>query len=170
VLSVLIAAFRRCPHPPMRLFLPGLLVILLAGCGPATSGANVIPLEGITFAPALQVDLSQMERLASGVYVRDLVIGTGPQATRGTRVAMHYAGFLPDGTQVDSNTPPMAPFNFVIGEGKVIRGWDEGILGMRAGGQRQLVIPPSAGYGGSRVGTVPPNATLVFVVKLVSAR
>lgn len=154
----------------MRVLFCGLLMILLAGCGQATSGANAVPLEGVSFAPSLQVDLSQMERLGSGVYVRDLVIGTGPQVTRGTRVAMHYAGFLPDGTPVDANTPPMAPFDFVLGQGRVIRGWDDGILGMRAGGQRQLVVPPSAAYGGRRVGRVPPNATLVFVVKLVTAR
>lgn len=148
------------------------LVLLLAGCGPAAAGSSstAMPLEAISFSPSLQVDLAQMERLASGTYIRDLVIGTGPQATRGTRVAMHYAGFLPDGTPIDANTPPMAPYDFVLGQGRVIRGWDDGILGMRAGGQRQLVIPPSEGYGGRRVGTVPPNATLVFVVKLVSAR
>ena len=145
-------------------------MILFAGCGPATSAANTVELEGISFAPALQVDLSQMERLSSGVYIRDLVTGTGPQATRGTRVAMHYAGFLPDGTPIDANTPPMAPYDFVLGQGRVIRGWDDGILGMRAGGQRQLVIPPGEAYGGRRVGNVPPNATLVFVVKLVNAR
>lgn len=146
------------------------LLVLLTGCGQATAGANAVPLEGISFAPQLQVDLTQMERTTSGVYVRDLVIGTGPTATRGQRVGMHYAGFLPDGTPIDARTPPSVPYDFVLGQGKVIRGWEAGILGMRVGGQRQLVIPPSEAYGGRRVGTVPPNATLVFVVKLVSAR
>jgi FKBP-type peptidyl-prolyl cis-trans isomerase FkpA len=154
----------------MRLLFCGLLAVL-AGCGGASAGtSSAVPLEGVSFTPGLQVDLTQMERTSSGVYWRELVVGEGPQVTRGQRVSVHYAGFLPDGTPVDANAPPSAPYTFVLGQGRVIRGWEAGLLGMRAGGQRQLVIPPSEGYGGRRVGKIPPNSTLVFIVQLVSAR
>lgn len=147
-----------------------LVVLFTAACasGGATAGAPA--LEGVSFAPALQVDLAAMERTGTGVYFRDLVVGEGPRARRGQRVAVHYAGFLPDGTQVDALAPPSAPLEFTVGEGTVIRGWESGVVGMRPGGQRQLVVPPAQGYGSRRVGAIPPNATLVFVIKLVSAR
>lgn len=148
-----------------------LMCIVVAGCGPAGAGSlGVIAPESLTFAPALQVDLAAMERVAAGVYVRDLAVGAGPEVRRGQRVAVHYAGFLPDGTQIDAAAPPGPPVEFVIGAGQVIRGWESGIVGMRVGGQRQLVIPPSEGYRGQRVGRVPPHSTLVFVIKLVSVR
>lgn len=146
------------------------LVTFSAGCSAGAGAPGALAPESITFAPSLQVDLSSMERTTQGVYYRDLVVGQGPQVRRGHRVAVHYAGFLPDGTQVDAVAPPVPPVEFELGGGTVIRGWESGIVGMRAGGQRQLVVPAAQAYGSRRVGLVPPNATLVFVIKLVSAR
>jgi FKBP-type peptidyl-prolyl cis-trans isomerase FkpA len=148
-----------------------MLVFLLAaaGCSTAPELGEMAP-ESISYAPALQVDLAAMERTSSGVYYRDLVVGEGPQIRRGHRVSVHYAGFLPDGTQIDAMAAPEPPVEFELGAGTVIRGWESGMVGMRAGGQRQLVIPAAQAYGSRQVGRVPPNATLVFVIKLVSAR
>lgn len=154
-----------------------LLFLLFAAAGCSSAGASAgapapaaVPLESITFAPALQVDLAGMERTGTGVYYRDLVEGQGPPVRSGQSVQVHFAGFLPDGTQFDAVAPPREPVRFELGRRDVIRGWDSGIVGMRAGGQRQLVVPPAQGYGERGMGRVPPNATLVFVIKLVSAR
>jgi FKBP-type peptidyl-prolyl cis-trans isomerase FkpA len=153
---------------PMRRF-ACVLMVLVAGCGPAQGGSAAAP-EPVAFAPALNVELGQMQRLPSGVYVRDLRVGEGAPARAGQRLQVHFAGWLPNGTQFDALVPPAAPVEFRLGERKVIRGWEEGLVGMRPGGQRQLVVPPSMGYGRRAVGAVPPNATLVFVIDLVSAR
>lgn len=145
-------------------------LFITAACSACAATSAAIAPESITFAPSLQVDLSAMERTSNGVYFRDLSVGQGPQVRRGQQAAVHFAGFLPDGTQIDAVAPPSAPVEFVVGEGKVIRGWESGIVGMRVGGQRQLVVPAAQAYGGRRVGQVPPNSTLVFVIKLASAR
>jgi len=146
------------------------LFLLLAGTSACAAAGTGLALESITFAPSLQVDLAAMQRTSTGVYYRDLVVGQGPQVNRGHRVAVHFAGFLPDGTQFQQVAPPNAPVEFELGTGAVIRGWESGMLGMRPGGQRQLVIPAAQAYGSRQVGRVPPNANLVFVIKLVSAR
>lgn len=149
------------------------LCLLAAAAGCSSAGAPAAgpdPLETVAFAPALQVDLGAMERTATGVYFRDLVVGEGPPVRRGQTVWVQFAGFLPDGTQFDAVAPPAEPVRFELGKGEVIRGWEAGIVGMRAGGQRQLVVPPAQGYGSRGMNRVPPNSTLVFVIKLVSAR
>lgn len=146
-----------------------LLLTTTAGCGAAASAGSIAP-ESITFAPALQVDLSAMERTRTGVYIRDLVEGDGPLVQRGKRVALHVAGFLPNGTQFESVAPPTPPIEFVVGSRMVIAGLEDGIVGMRPGGQRQLVVPAAQGYGSRSVGRVPPNSNLVFVIKLVAIR
>ena len=145
------------------------MMVILAGCGSAGPGADAAP-EPASFAPALNVDLGQMQRLPSGVYVRDLRVGEGAPARNGQRLAVHFVGWLPDGTRFDALVPPAAPVEFRLGDRQVIRGWEEGLAGMRVGGQRQLVVPPSLAYGRRAVGAVPPDATLVFVIDLVSAR
>lgn len=159
----------------MRGLLCGVLGMMLAACGGAAAAGGEAPapaeaLETITFAPALEVDLAAMERLSSGVYVRDIRPGEGPSVRRGDRVTVRYVGWLPDGTLFDAIVPPSTPREFRLGDGEVIRGWESGMVGMKAGGQRQIIVPPSQGYGGRRVGNIPPNATLVFLVELVSAR
>lgn len=146
-----------------------LCMLITAGCSTAAPPPVITP-ESITFAPSLQVDLRAMRRLTTGVYVRDLVVGEGRPARPGRRVAVHFAGFLSDGTPIEQVALPSPPLDFEMGQGTVLRGWESGILDMRPGGQRQLVIPPTQGYGARRVGSVPPNSTLVFIIKLVSVR
>ena len=94
--------------------------------------------------------------------------GSGAVATNGHKVDVHYTGWLKDGTKFDSSRDRGAPFSFVLGQGSVIRGWDEGVAGMKVGEQRYLVIPSSLGYGARGAGgVIPPNADLVFKVELV---
>lgn len=155
----------------MRRLLCGVLGMMLAACGGAAGGsAPVVAPEAISFAPALEVDLAAMERLSSGVYVRDIRPGEGPSVRRGDHVSVRYVGWLPDGTMFDAVVPPSTPREFRLGDGDVIRGWESGLVGMKAGGQRQIVVPPSLGYGGRRIDNIPANSTLVFLVELVSSR
>ena len=103
----------------------------------------------------------------TGLKYFDIEIGTGAQAKDGDFVSVHYHGWLTNNQLFDSSYLRQEPFNFFLGTGFVIPGWDEGILDMRVGGQRQLVIPPSLGYGAAGRGSIPPNATLIFEVELV---
>ena len=123
-----------------------------------------------TFAPALNVDLSAMHATNRGTLVRDIVVGQGMTVGTGTVVALRYMGWLPDGTPVDSTAASDRPLTFVVGQHAVIAGWEDGVVGMRVGGQRQLVVPPKRAYGGKGTGPIPPNATLVFTITLVGAR
>jgi FKBP-type peptidyl-prolyl cis-trans isomerase len=102
----------------------------------------------------------------SGVKYKDLKIGKGDQAVLGKIDVVKYTGYLTDGTKFDSSDDQGKPLEFTLGNGEVIEGFDDGIFGMRVGGERQLVIPPEAGYGEAGSGKIPPNSTLVFVVKL----
>lgn len=101
--------------------------------------------------------------------IEDLTVGTGPEVKAGDMIRMHYRGTLQDGKEFDSSYRRGEPFVAQIGVGQVIKGWDEGVIGMRAGGKRLLVVPPEKGYGLSGAGNViPPNATLTFELELVS--
>lgn len=97
----------------------------------------------------------------------DLATGEGEEATPGSEATVHYTGWLTDGRKFDSSRDRGQPFTFRVGGGQVIRGWDEGVAGMRVGGRRTLVIPADLGYGSRGVGPIPPNATLVFAVELL---
>ena len=129
--------------------------------------------ENITFAPALQVDLTQMTRTPTGLYYQDIEVGTGATAVARTsmpfmEVGVHYNAWLPDGTLVDTSyDSENLPITVPLGAGLVIRGWDEGIAGMQVGGRRRLVIRPELAYGRSGRGPIPPLATLVFDVHLM---
>lgn len=107
---------------------------------------------------------------ASGLQYWDIVTGTGDTAMAGNVVKVHYTGWLTDGKKFDSSLDRGKPIQFPLGSGRVIKGWDEGIAGMRVGGKRQLRIPPSLAYGPSGRGTIPPDATLIFDVELMEVR
>lgn len=105
----------------------------------------------------------------SGLKYEDLVVGEGTQATgRGQTAVVHYTGWLEDGTKFDSSLDRNDPFSFPIQRGYVIKGWDEGVVGMCIGGKRKLTVPAAMGYGAAGAGgVIPPNATLIFEVELL---
>jgi FKBP-type peptidyl-prolyl cis-trans isomerase FkpA len=108
---------------------------------------------------------------ASGLVVEDLKVGDGALAEAGAIVTVHYTGWLTDGTKFDSSLDRNQPFVFTLGSGDVIKGWDEGIPGMKVGGKRKLTIPADLAYGARGAGdVVPPNATLVFEVELLEIK
>ncbi|MGE0873726.1 MAG: FKBP-type peptidyl-prolyl cis-trans isomerase [Burkholderiales bacterium] len=109
-----------------------------------------------------------MPTTSSGLTYQELTEGTGAEAAKGAQVSVHYTGWLMDGTKFDSSKDRNEPFEFPLGAGHVIKGWDEGVAGMKVGGKRKLTIPPSLGYGARGAGgVIPPNATLVFEVELL---
>lgn len=104
----------------------------------------------------------------SGLQIEDITEGTGASPTAGRPVTVHYVGTLTNGQKFDASRDRNQPFTFTIGRGQVIRGWDEGVMGMKVGGLRRLTIPPDLGYGARGAGgVIPPNATLVFEVELL---
>ncbi len=106
---------------------------------------------------------------ASGLIIEEIVTGDGAEAAAGQEVTVHYTGWLTNGTKFDSSKDRDDPFVFPLGGGRVIRGWDEGVQGMKIGGKRKLTIPPDLGYGARGAGgVIPPNATLVFEVELLA--
>ncbi len=137
------------------------LTLALAACA-----SPEVALEKATFAEALQVDLAASMKLPSGMYIRELTVGTGAAAKTGQPVTMRYTGWLANGTQFDSNQA--RGFQFNLGAGDVISGWDLGVPGVQVGGTRQLIIPPSLGYGAGGTGPIPGNAILVFNVTMMS--
>ena len=112
--------------------------------------------------------MAEQVTTASGLQYVDEVVGTGPSPTQGQSVTVHYTGTFPDGRKFDSSRDRDRPFVFQIGQGRVIRGWDEGVSTMKVGGRRILTVPAHLGYGAGGAGNViPPNATLVFDVELL---
>ncbi len=106
----------------------------------------------------------------SGLIIEDLVVGSGDTATAGQFVSVHYSGWLTNGAMFDSSVERGEPFEFRLGAGQVIPGWDQGVAGMQVGGKRKLTIPPELAYGARGAGgVIPPNATLVFEVELLHA-
>ena len=149
--------------------LPLALTACLEGSDTTTNVSPNIPIEQTTFAAALNVDLAASTKTSSGLYIRDITVGTGAAATGTSTVSVYYEGFLANGGRFDSRLSPSEPISFTNGTGGVIAGWEEGIVGMKVGGTRQLVIPPSLAYGPyGRPPVIPQNAVLVFTVQLVS--
>jgi FKBP-type peptidyl-prolyl cis-trans isomerase FkpA len=119
----------------------------------------------ITHAPGFSMSAT---KTASGLMIEELVVGEGDVAAAGQHVTVHYTGWLTNGNKFDSSKDRNDPFMFGLGQGQVIRGWDEGVQGMKVGGKRKLTVPPELGYGARGAGgVIPPNATLVFEVELL---
>jgi FKBP-type peptidyl-prolyl cis-trans isomerase FkpA len=136
---------------------------------PAVASAQSGKVESTTFAPSLNVHLDSMLRRPSGLYSQELVAGTGTVATRGRQVLVRYSGWLPDGTLFDGGTES-AEITVSLGTNATIKGWEEGLLGMRVGGTRRLVVPPSLAYGAKGSGPIPPDAVLVFEISVLEVR
>ncbi len=119
----------------------------------------------------MQPSPSQSQTPPTNLQITDETVGTGAEAKAGNTVSVNYIGTLLDGTKFDSSYDRGQPFSFVLGQGQVIQGWDQGLLGMKIGGKRKLVIPPSLGYGAKGAeNVIPPNATLVFEVELLEVK
>ncbi|HVA96574.1 MAG TPA: FKBP-type peptidyl-prolyl cis-trans isomerase [Candidatus Acidoferrales bacterium] len=116
-----------------------------------------------------QVVPSQPADTGGKLQITDEKIGTGAAVKKGDTVEMNYVGTLTNGTKFDATTPGK-PFETQIGVGQVIKGWDEGVIGMKVGGKRKLVIPPSLGYGSQANGAIPGNSTLIFQLELVGIK
>ena len=117
------------------------------------------------------VDTLLLRRTASGLGIQELLEGTGRTAEARNMVAVHYTGWLTDGTKFDSSRDRGDVYVFPLGQGRVIAGWDEGVAGMKVGGRRKLVIPAALGYGDAGTGgVIPPGATLVFDVELCGVK
>lgn len=152
------------------LYLAATLMTLMA-CRKGDSGAKVAGSpETLTYAKELDVHLDHMTKKPSGLYVLDVKEGTGPEVSAGQVAQVHYTGWLANGRQFDSSVGG-SPFEFPVGQGQVIAGWDEGVAGMKTGGKRRLVIPPDLGYGDAGAGgVIPAGATLIFEVELLGVR
>lgn len=114
------------------------------------------------------LEKESQSNVASDLQIEDLVVGQGKEAQVGNKVTVNYKGMLADGTEFDSSYKRSKPFSFVLGQNQVIQGWERGILGMKEGGKRKLIIPPSLGYGSQQVGLIPPNSVLIFEVELLA--
>jgi peptidylprolyl isomerase len=145
------------------------LALVFPGCSKKESP------EQVAEQPSSQVERmetsGQEVTTASGLKYVDIKIGKGESPQKGQTAVVHYTGWLTDGKKFDSSVERGMPFEFAIGQGKVIKGWDEGVSTMKVGGKRKLIIPPELGYGGRGAGgVIPPNATLVFEVELLEIK
>ncbi len=128
----------------------------------------------LTAQATTTTNMNEPTTLPDGLIIQDEQIGTGPAAKAGDQLEMNYVGTLEDGTKFDSSYDRNQPLPFTLGVGQVIKGWDEGVVGMKVGGKRKLIIPPALGYGNQAVptstGTIPANSTLIFEIELVSIK
>jgi peptidylprolyl isomerase len=135
--------------------------VLLGACASSGSAAN---------KPAAAPG-GTMQTTPSGLQYEDLVVGTGDSPRQGQTASVHYTGWLDNGQKFDSSLDRGQPFEFKVGAGQVIKGWDEGVATMKMGGKRKLLIPPDLGYGSRGAGgVIPPNANLTFEVELLGIK
>jgi peptidylprolyl isomerase len=140
----------------------------LASCSGGTEPVAGPPIDCTTLATTLAASASTLTTTASGLQYRDVTVGAGATFTSGSTVSVRYAGCLTSGLRFDSNEAPKSVFSLKLGASQVIKGWDEGLVGMKVGGRRQIVIPPALGYGATANGPIPANSTLVFTVDAIS--
>jgi FKBP-type peptidyl-prolyl cis-trans isomerase len=168
-LTVLTPSARRATLAALALLLAACTSDVKSDAAPAPAG-NPDPAAN-TYAPALGVQLPAFFKTPNGVYYQDVTVGTGLVAASGQEATVHYTGWLPNGTKFDSSRDGGEPFSFGLDQGMVIRGWDEGVKGMKVGGRRKLVIPAALGYGEQGAPPdIPPNSTLVFDVELLAVK
>lgn len=149
------------------------VIIVAAGSGmiyisaqqPSSASTSPTPAEQQN-QPPQQSDASMLKE----IKITDETVGTGQEAKNGDTVTVNYVGTLENGTKFDSSYDRNQPFSFTIGAGQVIKGWDLGVVGMKVGGKRKLVIPPDLGYGNQAQGSIPANSTLIFEIELVSIK
>ncbi len=147
----------------LRLLVPLFALVAAASCSDA--GPFVPNIATASFAASLGVDIANSVQTSSGLYYRDILVGGGTEvpATGSVVVNNNYEGYLRNGTRFDEGS-----FDFTTGVGDVIAGFDEGVRGMRVGGQRQIIVPPALGYGSQRNGSIPGNSILVFFVTVTA--
>jgi FKBP-type peptidyl-prolyl cis-trans isomerase len=169
---------------PLARCVLGACLVVLAGCQQSETGSTSTSSSATSTSttttpttppepPATSGAVTAQEvSLPGGLKYQDMKVGDGTLAEGGKQVSVHYTGWLTDGTKFDSSVDRGEPFAFQLGAGQVIRGWDEGVKGMRVGGKRKLTIPSELGYGarGTPGGPIPPNATLVFDVELLEVK
>jgi FKBP-type peptidyl-prolyl cis-trans isomerase len=158
----------------VRIALAALAVVSAAivACG-SDSPTEVPPVpesEPTTYASSLNITLSTFTKTSYGLYYKDLTVGSGATVAKGDSLFVHYFGYFPTGVVFDFNPPTAAPFAFKVGEGRVIAAWDSAAVGMKVGGQREIIVPPSLGYGSTAHGSIPANSILVFVITAVSKK
>jgi FKBP-type peptidyl-prolyl cis-trans isomerase len=142
----------------------------MSACGTDSTAPDIPSNPAVeTYASTLGVNIAAMTERNDNLYVQDLVVGTGAEAIVGRTVRVTYSGYLISGSRFDSNVGG-SPFSFVLGGGQVIAGWDQGVVGMKVGGKRRLVIGSSLGYGRQGSGPIPANATLVFDVEVLNVQ
>jgi len=153
--------------------------VIILGCGSADKQSNRAQGQGERSSGTAQKQIEQAAPVepgkatltASGMSIQDLIEGTGAVAESGKIVSVHYTGWLMDGTKFDSSVDRGYPYEFKLGGGRVIKGWDEGMAGMKVGGKRVLIIPPELGYGERGAGNIiPPDATLKLEVELLGVK
>ncbi len=124
-----------------------------------------------TLSATVTPESGQVIQMDNGLKIQDLRVGTGPEAKSGYAVSVNYLGTLENGTKFDSSYDRGEPFQFLLGVGQVIKGWDIGVAGMKVGGKRKLIIPSALGYGERGAGSmIPPNSTLIFEVELLEVQ
>ena len=151
------------------------MIVLASACTKKTEEAKM---DAVATPPPASTQTTQTAGSGSSIaavtmsaeMMVDSVVGKGAEAVNGKSVTVHYTGKLTDGTKFDSSVDRKEPFSFTLGAGQVIKGWEQGIVGMKVGGKRKLTIPPALAYGSNAVGAIPANSTLVFDVELLEVK